>query len=167
MALSQEIYDSTELAKVQVANSDMSDDYKTTLLKLLNTAALATNGISAEEKIQKMTEAIQMLAVSQIAFITHIDERIVEINKKQCADCRAMKLVDEIEEKKKNEKIIEEYKKAHGIVNDDIEKHPLTYQYSLIKGIFLKPYIYVFGCVAVFSPFFSDILKMILDFFSK
>ena len=44
-----------------------------------------------------------MLAVSQIAFITHIDERIVEINKKQCADCRAMKLVDEIEEKKKNE----------------------------------------------------------------
>ena len=51
MALSQEIYDTTEIAKVQVANSDMSDDYKTTLLKLLNTATIATNGISPEEKI--------------------------------------------------------------------------------------------------------------------
>lgn len=58
MALSQEIYDSTELAKVQVANSDLSDDYKASLLKLLNIAALATNGIKPEEKIQKMTEAI-------------------------------------------------------------------------------------------------------------
>lgn len=120
MALSQEIYDTTELAKVQVANSDMSDDYKTTLLKLLNTAALATNGISAEEKIQKMTEAIQMLAVSQIAFITHIDERIVEINKKQCAECKAMKMATAAEEEEKNKKIIEQYKKAHGIVSDDI-----------------------------------------------
>lgn len=58
MALSQEIYDSTELAKVQVANSDLSDDYKASLLKLLNIAAVATNGIKPEEKIQKMTEAI-------------------------------------------------------------------------------------------------------------
>ena len=51
MALSQEIYDSTELAKVQVANSDLSDDYKASLLKLLNIAAVATNGIKPEEKI--------------------------------------------------------------------------------------------------------------------
>jgi len=58
MALSQEIYDSTELAKAQVANSDLSDDYKASLLKLLNIAAVATNGIKPEEKIQKMTEAI-------------------------------------------------------------------------------------------------------------
>lgn len=62
-----------------------------------------------------------MLAVSQITFITHIDERIFEINKRQCADCKAMKVANEIEEAEKNKKIIEEYKKAHGIVGEDAQ----------------------------------------------
>ena len=78
-----------------------------------------------------------------------------------------MKMANAAEEEEKNKKIIEEYKKQHGIAGDDIQAHPLAYQYSLVKGIFLKPYIYLFGCVAVFSPFLSDILKMVLDFFSK
>lgn len=166
MALSQEIYDSTELAKVQVANSDLSDDYKASLLKLLNIAALATNGIKPEEKIQKMTEAIQMLAVSQIAFITHIDERIFEINRRQCADCKAMKVANEIEEAEKNKKIIEEYKKAHGIAGDEVPQGA-AFQYGVVKSILMKPYVWMFGSVAVFSPFLSDIVKQILDFFSK
>ena len=166
MALTQDIQNSTELAKSQVANSTFSDEYKKLLMQLLNTTAIATNGITPEEKIQKMTEAIQMLAVSQVSFIAHIDEHIVEINKKQCNDCKAMKMVIAIEEKEKNERIISQYKKEHGIFSDNIAANP-TYQYSIVKNIFLKPYIYIFGCVAVFSPFLSDIVKMILDFFSK
>ncbi len=166
MALSQEIYDSTELAKAQVANSDLSDDYKASLLKLLNIAAVATNGIKPEEKIQKMTEAIQMLAVSQIAFITHIDERIFEINRRQCADCKAMKVANDIEEAEKNKKIIEEYKKAHGIAGDEVPQGA-AFQYGVVKSILMKPYVWMFGSVAVFSPFLSDIVKQILDFFSK
>ena len=108
-----------------------------------------------------------MLAVSQVSFIAHIDEHIVEINKKQCNDCKAMKMAIAIEEKEKNERIISQYKKEHGILSDDIEANPLAYQYSIVKNVFLKPYIYIFGCVAVFSPFLSDVVKTILEFFSK
>ena len=167
MALTQDIQNSTELAKSQVVNSGFSDDYKKLLMQLLNTTAIATNGITPEEKIQKMTEAIQMLAVSQVSFIAHIDEHIVEINKKQCEDCKAMKMAIAIEEKEKNERIISQYKKEHDILSDDFATNQIAYRYSIVKNIFLKPYIYIFGCVAVFSPFLSDIVKMILDFFSK
>lgn len=167
MALTQDIENSTELAKSQVANSDFSDDYKKLLMQLLNTTAIAINGITPEEKIQKMTEAIQMLAVSQVSFIAHIDERIVEINKKQCKNCKAMKMVNAIEEKEKNERIIAQYKKEHDIISDGFAANPVVYQYGVVKNMLLKPYIYIFGCVAVFSPFLSDIVKTILEFFSK
>lgn len=107
-----------------------------------------------------------MLAVSQITFITHIDERIFEINKRQCADCKAMKVATDIEEAEKNKKIIEEYKKAHGIVGDDVPQGQI-YQYGIVKSILMKPYVWLFGSVAVFSPFLSDIVKQFLEFFSK
>lgn len=68
--------DESELAKSYISNSDFDDDYKKQLLRLINTTTLTTNGISPEEKIQKMTEAIHLLAVSQVTFITKIDEKI-------------------------------------------------------------------------------------------
>ena len=64
------------MAKSYVANSDLDDDYKKTLLRLIYISTLTTNGISPEEKIQKMTEAIHLLAISQVTFITKIDEKI-------------------------------------------------------------------------------------------
>ena len=68
--------DESELAKSYISNSDFDDDYKKQLLRLINTTTLTTNGISPEQKIQKMTEAIHLLAVSQVTFITKIDEKI-------------------------------------------------------------------------------------------
>ena len=73
MALSQETIDSTELAKLDVANSDLDENYKKAMLRLLNISTMATNGISVDEKIQKMTEAIHLLVISQIGFVTKVD----------------------------------------------------------------------------------------------
>ena len=56
--MNQEIVDDAELAKSYITSSSMSDDYKKAYIKLLNITTMATNGLSPEDKIQKMTEAI-------------------------------------------------------------------------------------------------------------
>ena len=65
MATTKEALDDAELVKSYITNSELSDDYKRTYLRLINISTLATNGISVDEKIQKMTECIQLLAVTQ------------------------------------------------------------------------------------------------------
>jgi len=76
MATTKEMLDEAELAKSYITNSDMSDDSKRTYLRLINITTEATNGISPEQKIQKMTEAILLLAASQAKYIVSMDEKI-------------------------------------------------------------------------------------------
>ena len=76
MATPQEILDESEIAKSYINNSDFSDDYKRIFLKLINTATVATNGITPEEKIQMMTESVCLLAQTQVMLIKNIDEKI-------------------------------------------------------------------------------------------
>lgn len=106
MATTKDILDDAELAKSYITSSNMSDDYKRTYLKLINITTMATNGISPEEKIQKMTEAIQLLAVTQGMFISNIDTKIEETvaiaNKAQCNNCKAMKHAISVEQKEKD-----------------------------------------------------------------
>lgn len=64
MAATKEMLDEADIAKTYVVNSDMTDDQKHTYLKLIHITTEATNGISPEEKIQKMTEAILLLVAS-------------------------------------------------------------------------------------------------------
>jgi len=62
--MDKEIVEDAELAKSYVTGSDLDDDCKKSLLRLINISTLATNGLSVEEKIQKITEAIHGLVVS-------------------------------------------------------------------------------------------------------
>lgn len=58
MSTSKIILDDAELAKSYITNSTLSDEYKRLYIRLINLSTLATNGISPDEKIQKMTECI-------------------------------------------------------------------------------------------------------------
>jgi len=78
MALTQAVINESEIAKNYVMNSDLDEDYKETLIDLINTSMIATNGISPEEKIQKMTNSIQKLAISQVGLIKSIKQIIQE-----------------------------------------------------------------------------------------
>lgn len=49
--ISKEVLEEAEFAKSHLMNSTLDDRCKKSLLRLLNTATLATNGISTEEKI--------------------------------------------------------------------------------------------------------------------
>lgn len=93
MSLSKEIAEESEFAKTQLMNSDLDDRCKRSLLRLINCSMMATNGISTEEKIQKITEAIHGLVLSQITFLDTVDKKIQQANKEQCKTCEAMQYV--------------------------------------------------------------------------
>ena len=76
MAITKEMFDEAELAKGYITNSDLAEDQKLTYLRLINITAEATNGISPEQKIQKMTEAILLLAAAQAKYIIGLDDKI-------------------------------------------------------------------------------------------
>ena len=76
MAITKEMFDEAELAKGYITNSDLAEDQKLTYLRLINITAEATNGIPPEQKIQKMTEAIQLLAITQGMYMVNIEKTI-------------------------------------------------------------------------------------------
>lgn len=73
MAISQEMMNQAELAKAKIVNSGyLDDDSKKNLLNIVAITTQATNGISPEEKIQKMTESVLMLTISQVQMATQL-----------------------------------------------------------------------------------------------
>ena len=167
MATSKENLEEIEFAKNHLlAKSSLDETCKKKLLKLLNTAAIATNGISLEEKVQKVTEAIFGMV---IALLDSIEKRIDTSNKEQCKNCKAMKLANDVEEQKKQEEIIKAWKDANGYKDKDVSKgSPSTMSVvDVLKTVLVKPYAWVFGSILVFSPYGVQIVNAILNFFSK
>ena len=169
--MNQEIVDNAELAKSYITSSSMSDDYKKAYIKLLNITTMATNGLSPEDKIQKMTESIQLLAITQGMYMVNIektiDDAVQKANQKQCASCKAMRHANEVEEEKEHQKIIEQWKEANGIIDKNADDDSADSWASVIRKILLKPYPYVVLGVLVISPYGVDIVKMFLETFAK
>ena len=163
MSFSKQTIEDREFAKNQLLQSNLDDNCKRSLLRLLNVSAEATNGISIEEKVQKVAEIIFGMVISQIAFLDSVDKKIENANREQCKTCKAMKLVDDIEEQKKQEEIINAWKEANGYKDlnkkdDDASKMSI---YDVVKTILVKPYAWIFGSIAVFSP---SIMKPFLSY---
>ena len=166
MALSKEIEEEVEFAKNNLMSSSLDDRCKKSLLRLLNTATLATNGLSVEEKIQKITEAIFGLVISQLTFLDTVDKKIENANKAQCIGCKAMKHAMEVEEEEKNRKLIEEWKAANGIVDKKDEEAEDGWT-RFLKQLLLKPYVYVVASILAISPYSIDIIRMIMQIWSS
>lgn len=165
MAMTKEIQEDAELAKSQIISSSMDDECKKSLLRLVNTSTLATNGISTEEKIQKITEAIQGLVITQIMFLNSVDRKIEAANKKQCEDCKALKHADEVDKQKAEQEIIDRWKKAAGYKDEDHKK--VAGPLDLAKQILVKPWIWIFSSLLVFSPYGIEIIHAVGAMFGK
>ena len=166
MALSKEIEEEVEFAKNHLMSSSLDDRCKKSLLRLLNTATLATNGLSVEEKIQKITEAIFGLVLSQLTFLDTVDKKIENANKVQCVSCKAMKHATEVEEEEKNRKLIEDWKAANGIVDKKDEEAEDGWT-RFLKQLLLKPYVYVVASILAISPYGLEIIRMIMQIWSS
>ena len=168
--MNHEIVDDAELAKSYITSSSMSDDYKKAYIKLLNITTMATNGLSPEDKIQKMTEAIQLLAITQGMYMVNIektiDDAVQKANQKQCASCKAMKHAMEVEEEEKNRKLIEDWKAANGIV-DKKDEEAVDGWIVFLKKLLLKPYVYVVASILAISPYGLEIIRMIMQIWSS
>lgn len=175
MSLSKEIEEEAEFAKTHLMNSTLDQKCKKSLLKLLNISTAATNGLSLEEKVQKVTEAILGMTIAQMAFLDSVDKKIESANKEQCKTCKAMKLANDVEEQKKQEEIIEAWKKANNYKEPEKDSNKEKTEqdtsklslYDVIKTILVKPYAWIFGCILIFSPYGVQIVNSILNFFSK
>lgn len=169
MALSKETIEATEFAKSQLMNSDLDETVKKQLHNLLTVSMMATNGISVEEKIQKITECISDLVILQCTFLHTVDKKIALANKEQCKSCKAMQHTLDDEEQKEKDEIIEAWKVANGI-DTTTEKAQLKVEYSdswmdIIKLLLLKPYIWIFGAIVTISPYGVDVINALLAFF--
>lgn len=167
MATSKIILDDAELAKNYVINSDMSDEYKRTYLRLINISTLATNGITPEQKIQKMTECIQLLAITQVMYIVDMDKRLnTNIDSKiedKCKTCKAVQYVDNIEQEQHDKDLIENYISSSHIEDKTVSKEDMSWMHVL-KTILTKPYIYVVFALMMISPYSVEIVKTICQF---
>lgn len=103
MALPKDIAEDVEIAKGRLMQSSLDDNSKKCILRFLNSSATATNGVSIEEKIQKMSESLLGMVLYQIQFLDAVDKKIETANKEQCKDCKAMKLAVGVEEHEKHE----------------------------------------------------------------
>lgn len=115
MSLSQQIVENAEFAKHRLMQSSLDEQCKKQLLTLLDVSNEATNGITLEQKVQRITETIQGMVISQITFLDSIDKKIAKANQEKCDNCKAMKLANEVEEQKRNEEVINAWKEANGI----------------------------------------------------
>lgn len=167
--ISKEVLEEAEFAKSHLMNSTLDDRCKKSLLRLLNTATLATNGISTEEKIQKITEAIQGLVLSQITFLDAVDRKIQIANKEQCKNCKAMAHANDVEREEAKKKLIEDWKTANGISDEDISKGKAKDSgpwLETLKKLIVQPSVWIFLTVLTVSPYGVDIVKAILNFFA-
>lgn len=164
--LNKEILEEAEFAKNHLLNSTLDDRCKKSLLRLLNTSTMATNGISTEEKIQKITEAIQGLVLSQITFLDTVDKKIEKANKEQCKTCKAMHHANEIEDQKEQEEIIRKWKEANGIKDNEDSNDEKSWS-QILKEIILKPYAWIIIGILVIAPNGVDIVKILIDSFTK
>lgn len=167
--------DDVELTKNYVTNSTMSDDYKKLYLRLINISTVAINGISSEEKIQKMTECIQLLAITQGMYLSNIDTKIQKAieqsNSKMCNNCKALEHVQEAEEEEAQNALLESYLKKHGITDKQdtltAQKNEKLAWMDVVKTILTKPYIYVVLCLMMISPYSVEIVKVVCQLFAK
>lgn len=192
MAISQQIQNQAAIIRAKIASSnDLDEDYKARLFDLVALTAMATNGISQEEKIQKMTEAMHSLTMSQIEFITHINKTVTksleESSKKietmiattqqtiqttianatisHCKTCKAMEHAEEIEKEKEYAKLIQE---MGGVVKDDSQAKSQNWSDFLQKTcskILIQPWIWIFFAVVSISPYGVNIINAVKDLF--
>ena len=175
MAISQEMINQAELAKAKIVNSGyLDDDSKKNLLNIVAITTQATNGISPEEKIQKMTESVLMLTISQVQMAATMPKQIQDniiktmeaYDDQRCKTCRAMLHVDKCEKEESIKDKVDEMKEIGGMkkkkeIGDD-PPWPVV-----VKQMLMKPYPWILASLMVFSPYGVEILKTLGQIFGK
>lgn len=184
MSIKTNILTDAELAKSTVVSSSLDEDVKKSLVNFITYSALSTNGISTEQKIQSLTECMAAFASAIGMYMSKADERLNKLEADFHEEHPTEKL-DKLKHIEQELSEVETYRNINGIIpniridgeciadivhqnkeqQSDISKNNNVL--SRIFDILEKPAVWIFGCVTVSSPFAFDIIKEILEYFSK
>jgi hypothetical protein len=81
-----------------------------------------------------------------------------------------MKHAEDVEREEEKKKLIEEWKTANGITDDDVKDQDDAESISwtgIFKKLLVQPGIWIFLTILTISPYGVDIVKAILQFCSK
>jgi len=111
------------------------------------------------------------LVLSQITFLDTVDKKIEKANKEQCVNCKAMAHAEVVEAEETKKKLIDDWKAANGISDDDLKQDQKDSSEStwsdILKRIIAQPGMWIFLTILTISPYGVDIVKALLQFFSK
>ena len=174
------IISEAELAKNSVIQSPLDQDTKRNLVQLITKSAMATNGITQEEKIQALTECMACLAAAMGTFMSQTTTSITDLNQKYDEEHPKSKL-EQVQKMEHQLHEVEEYRNNNGIMpNIRIDGEQLLKPSSfkmtaeednsttIIDKVFKlleKPYIWIFGAFAVCSPYAADVITTIVNLF--
>lgn len=147
----------------RLVQSNIDDACKQTMLRLLDVAAIMSNCATTDEKISKIIDTLHEMAISQVAFLGQIDDKIENANRRQCTTCKAIKIANEIEEERRNKEIIEKWQRQNG----ESREGKSSQKAGWIKQVFQKPWIWMFGCALAVSPYGVELLQTILKAFGR
>lgn len=167
MSIKANIASETEIAKTCIINSALDDDCKRNLMTLLQKSAMATNGITQEEKTQCMTELLNGLIVVMSMFMARNDQRLTELEQTYFTEHPKSEM-EKLQHDEHNLHKIEEFRNTYGIkspvvqvVNEEPEV-PIT---TRIFRVLEKGYFWIFACFCVCSPFAKDVILALVQFF--
>lgn len=167
MLISKEFLEESEIIKNNLLTSKLDEQYKKQFLHILNISKLSLEVSSNEDKLQKLAETIYYLVIFQFNFLNVVNEQINNANIEQCKTCAALKHAKDFEQQKQEEKLINEWKKQNNInIEDKQDISQLTWT-NILKQLLIQPGIWILAVVIVISPYGADIVKTILQFFSK
>lgn len=167
MAVSKEFLEEAEFVKTRIMHSNLDEQCKKSLHRLINISTEATNGLTLDEKVQKVTEAICGMVFSQVNFLDTVDKKIENANKEQCKTCAAMKHATDEEHEKQRQEAILEWKKQNGYVDGKNSIPSNMSIFDTLKTVLVRPWAWIFGSILVFSPYGVQIVDSILKFFQK
>ena len=186
MSMKASIISESDLAKTLVLNSSLDDDVKKNLALLISKSAHATNGISQEEKIQSLTECMLSLASTLAIYMSKSDDRLNKLEDKYLTDHPPTRM-EKLQKFEQTLSETEKFRNMNGIIPnikisgeciEDIINGSKQYidkkidcdDASIVNKIFKlleKPYVWMFGTVAVCSPFAVDIINTVINAFMK
>ena len=154
-----------EMAKTSVLNSPLDNDTKRHLIALISKAAMATNGITPEQKIQYLTECMANLAPALATFMSSTNKSIENIEVRYKKDHPEDRL-DRIKNFERQLEEAEKYREIHGIKSEKKEDDKDGF-IDKIFNVLSKPYAWIFGSIAVCSPYALDLFNAIIAHFGK
>ena len=163
--MTERIKNALELQKKQIVESEhLSQDEKLQLTELVSEAAECTNGYDGEDKVQRVAETTFHVTTA----MTKVMQQLAENNDltKELDYAMKQSAQKDIERDQMLNQIISNVKKVATVVQSSPKRDIKDLNWKdTIKLVLVKPWIWVFFAIFVFSPKCIELVHLLIDKF--